>query len=82
MAGKRSDQPKLAAKEFRNVAVICGRHTQEDQINMIGCERFAKDTGQKLVDFYSIDQWGNSPDPAMFEAKKLNKTLKTQSVQK
>ena len=82
VAGRRPDQPKLAKKEFRNVAVICGRHTQKDQINMIGCERFAKDTGQKLVDFYSIDQWGNSPDPAMFEAKKLNKTLKTQSVQK
>jgi hypothetical protein len=80
VAGKRADQPKLAAKEFRNVAVICGRHTQKDQINMIGCERFAKDTGQKLVHFYSTDQWGNSPDPALTEAKKINKRIK--SVQK
>ena len=80
VAGRHPDQPKLAAKEFRNVAVICGRHTQKDQINIIGCERFAKDTGQKLVDFYSIDQWGNSPDPAIIKAKKLNKKSKSQSV--
>jgi hypothetical protein len=65
VAGKRPGQPKVAAKEFRNVAIICGRHTQKDQINLSGCERFALETNQKLVDFYSIDKWGNSPDPAL-----------------
>ena len=77
VAGRRAEQPKLAAKEFRNVAVICGRHTQKDQINMLGCERFSKDTKQKLVDFYSIDQWGNSPDPSTSDAKKINKKIKS-----
>jgi len=76
VAGRRADQPKLASKEFRNVAVICGRHTQKDQINMTGCERFAKDTGQTLIDFYSIDKWGNSPDPSTHDAKSRNKQLK------
>ena len=63
-AGKRPGQPNVAAKEFRNVAIICGRHTQKDQINMLGCERFANDTGQNLTKFYSIDKWGKEVDPA------------------
>ena len=63
-AGKRPDQPKVSAKEFRNVAIICGRHTQKDQINLMGCQRFAEETGQKLTDFYSIDQWGKDKDPS------------------
>jgi len=46
-AGRRPDQPKISAKEFRNVAIICGRHTQKDQINMLGCQRFADETGLK-----------------------------------
>jgi hypothetical protein len=31
---------------------------------MLGCERFAEDTGQKLTKFYSIDKWGKEVDPA------------------
>jgi hypothetical protein len=63
-AGRRHDQPNVAAKEFRNVAIICGRHTQKDQINMLGSERFAEETGQKLTHFYSVDKWGKDSDPA------------------
>jgi hypothetical protein len=36
--------------------------TQKDQINMLGCERFAQDTGQKLTSFYSVDKWGKEVD--------------------
>ena len=64
IAGKRPGQPNVALKEFRNVAIICGRHTQKDQINLLGCERFAQDTNQKLTNFYSIDKWGKEVDPA------------------
>ncbi|KDR67899.1 hypothetical protein GALMADRAFT_79067 [Galerina marginata CBS 339.88] len=63
-AGKRPDQPKVSAKDFRNVAVICGRHTQKDEINSLGSQRFADETGQKLTHFYSIDKWGKEKDPA------------------
>ena len=63
-AGTRPGQPNVAAKEFRNVAIICGRHTQKDQINLLGSERFAKDTGQKLTNFFSVDKWGKEIDPA------------------
>jgi hypothetical protein len=63
-AGARPGQPNVAAKEFRNVAIICGRHTQKDQINLLGSERFAKDTAQKLTSFFSVDKWGKEVDPA------------------
>ncbi|KDR80493.1 hypothetical protein GALMADRAFT_18784, partial [Galerina marginata CBS 339.88] len=63
-AGKRPGQPKVSAKEFRNIAIICGRHTQKDEINNLGCQRFADETGQKLTHFYSIDRWGKEKDPA------------------
>ena len=72
-AGKRPDQPKISAKEFRNVAIICGRHTQKDQINSMGCERFAEDTGQELTDFYSIDKRGKGIDPASVGGNKKKK---------
>jgi hypothetical protein len=49
IAGRRPEQPKVSAKEFRNVAIICGLHTQKDRINQLGCERFAAETGQKLT---------------------------------
>ena len=69
-AGQRQEQPKISAKEFRNVAIICGRHTQKDQINSMGCESFAEDTGQELTDFYPIDKRGKAIDPASGDKKK------------
>ena len=38
IAGKRPDQPNVASKHFRNVAIICGVHSQKDKINELGCE--------------------------------------------
>jgi len=63
-AGTGPNQPNVAAKEFRNVAVICGKHSYKDKLNALGCERFAEDTGQTLTGFYSIDKWGKEVDPA------------------
>ncbi len=64
VAGRRPEQPKISAKDFRNVAIICGVHSQKDMINQLGCERFALETGQQLTHFYSIDKWGKETDPA------------------
>ena len=69
-AGQRPDQPNISAKELRNVAIICGQHTQKDQINSMGCERFAEDTGQELTDFYSNNKRGKGIDPASGDKKK------------
>ena len=42
-------------KQFRNVSIITNLNSQKDEINRLGCERFAAETKQSLVDFYSID---------------------------
>jgi hypothetical protein len=63
IAGNHSDQPNVASKNFRNIPIICGIHSQKDQINLLGCERFASDTDQQLRNFYSIDKWGKDKNP-------------------
>jgi hypothetical protein len=81
IAGPRLEQPKPAAKEFRNIAIICGRHTQKDQINMLGCERFARETGQQLTNFYSIDYWagGSTTSTGESSSRRRNIDLSHQS---
>lgn len=64
IAGKRPEQPKLTDKYFRNVSIITALNVQKDKINQLGCERFAKDTGQTLTHFYSVDKFGEEQDPA------------------
>ncbi len=80
IAGRRPDQPKVSSKDFRNVAIICGIHTQKDMINQLGCERFAAETGQKLTNFYSIDKWGKGADPA--DKKRQSRSKKSASKSK
>ena len=76
IAGKKNGQPNVASKEFRNVPIICGLHSQKDQINLLGCERFASDTNQKLTNFYSIDKWGKEKITAFRKPKKSKSVSK------
>jgi hypothetical protein len=64
IAGRRSDQPKLSHKDFRNVSIITALNAQKDRINELGSVRFAAETGQTLTHFYSIDRFGSPPDAA------------------
>ena len=41
--------------EFRNIAIITAKNAQKDEINRIGCVRFAEETNQRLTTFYSDD---------------------------
>ncbi|KAF8702360.1 hypothetical protein AX14_014404 [Amanita brunnescens Koide BX004] len=51
MPGKHS----IASPEFRFVSIITAKNAQKDEINQLGSERFAQETGQQLVHFYSED---------------------------
>jgi hypothetical protein len=42
-------------KNFRNVPIITALNIHKDEINAIGAARFARETGQELVNFYSED---------------------------
>ena len=57
ITGPGINKPKLAEKNFRNVSIITAWNSQKDKINELGSARFAKETQQHLVDFYSIDKW-------------------------
>jgi len=69
IAGKQLGQPNVASTYFRNVPIICGIHSQKDQINLLGCERFALDTNQKLTHFYSVDKWSKDIDSSVHKKK-------------
>jgi hypothetical protein len=45
---------------FKNVSIITSLNTQKDQINESCSIRFARETGQELIHFYSIDKLGNA----------------------
>ena len=47
--------------DFRDVSIITGTNLQKDEINRLGAIRFAQETGQDLVDFYSEDTSKVSP---------------------
>ena len=55
--GPGADKPKLAEKDFQNVSIITAWNSQKDRINELGSARFAKETNQHLIDFYSSDKW-------------------------
>ncbi|KAF8240564.1 hypothetical protein L208DRAFT_1232268 [Tricholoma matsutake] len=64
VAGTRPGQPRLANKGFRNVSIITAFNASKDIINQLGSEHFAKETGQTLTHFYSVDKFGEEENPA------------------
>ena len=48
-------QPSICDSNFRNVSIITGTNIHKDEINRLGALRFAQETGQTLVDFFSED---------------------------
>ncbi|KAF8223292.1 hypothetical protein L208DRAFT_1060552, partial [Tricholoma matsutake] len=48
-------QKSICDPEFRNVSIITALNVHKDEINRLGSQRFAAETGQKLTHFYSDD---------------------------
>jgi len=77
ITGPGINKPKLAEKDFRNVSIITAWNSQKDRINELGSARFAKETQQHLVDFYSIDKWIVYEDiPEKVTGRKRKKRVK------
>ncbi|KZV58857.1 hypothetical protein PENSPDRAFT_538577, partial [Peniophora sp. CONT] len=55
VASKFNPEVNLQSDDFRHSSMITGRNHCRDKVNEIGCRAFAKDTGQELVSFYSLD---------------------------
>ena len=74
IAGRNVNQPNIAQKWYRNVSIITELNSQKDQLNKLGSFCFAKDTDQKLTDFYSDDELGEDIDPStLTSVQKKNK---------
>ena len=69
VASKLPGHLKLTESCFYNVSIITAWNSQKDKINKLGCERFAKDTGQQLTTFYSMDNMGASNYAKTFRGK-------------
>jgi len=77
IAGKKTGQPNIALKRFRNVSIITELNSQKDQLNKLGSLRFASENGQKLTDFFSDDELGEDIDPSALSSvrKKDRKSI-------
>jgi hypothetical protein len=57
--------------EFRDITIITAKNAQKDEINRIGCSRFAEETNQNVTTFYSDDSLRGVHDEK--EGKKWSK---------
>ncbi|KAJ7171221.1 hypothetical protein C8R46DRAFT_895651 [Mycena filopes] len=56
VASDRPGHPRLDSLKYRNVSVITSWNIHKDTINELGAKRFAEDTDQDLIEFFSIDR--------------------------
>ena len=59
-------------KQFRNVSIITNLNSQKDEINRLGSQRFAAETGQNLTHFYSIDTVASNESEEDQQKKSFN----------
>ncbi|KAJ7132918.1 PIF1-like helicase-domain-containing protein [Mycena filopes] len=69
VASDRPGYPHLDSVKYRNVSVITALNIHKDIINRLGAERFAKDTGQELVQVH----WPESTAGALVSNACVNK---------
>ncbi|KAM6493945.1 hypothetical protein JOM56_010306, partial [Amanita muscaria] len=51
----QAGKPSICEPKFRNVSIITAKNIQKDEINRLGCVKFAHETGQELTHFFSED---------------------------
>ncbi|KAH7870205.1 uncharacterized protein C8R40DRAFT_1057559, partial [Lentinula edodes] len=72
----------IGARPWRDAPIIVGENKQKDEINRLGCIRFASDTKQQLTDFYSDDCITSKSDSNKLEKTsfKRSKSSKINSI--
>ena len=68
--------PSITNEDFRLVSIITAKNAQKDEINKLGCQKFAEETGQKLTDFYSEDSLKSDDDKKRTKKCLPNKKIK------
>jgi hypothetical protein len=68
-------QPSVCDDKFRDISIITALNVHKDEINKLGSEHFAAETGQVLTHFYSEDTQKVCSEKSKFKGSvvKLNK---------
>ena len=75
-------RPSVNEKRFRNVSVITTLNLPKDVINDLGSQRFAAETGQELINFYSQDTVSSSDGQEKKSYKEnMSATLRKKKIQ-
>ncbi|KAJ4484561.1 hypothetical protein C8R41DRAFT_769514, partial [Lentinula lateritia] len=81
VSSKLPGRPFVGKSPWRDAAIIVGENKYKDEINRLGCLRFAADTKQKLTNFYSDDLVSGNADQGA-PAKSKNKKRSMSSISK
>jgi hypothetical protein len=72
------DRPCVNERRFRNVSIITSLNSLKDEINRMGSLRFARESGQELVEFVSIDTIPSDvPERSRYEKKPAGQRRQT-----
>ena len=85
ISSQQLGRPSITAPEFKLVSIITAKNSQKDEVNRLGCKKFAQETGQELIDFFSEDALKSSEDmkrPSKAQKAKKRITKLTENVQK
>ena len=78
-------KPSITAPEFRFVSIITAKNAQKDEINRLACQKFAQESEQELVDFFSDDTLKSAEDmnkKSKQQRSKIKITKLTDKLQK
>ncbi|KAH7871352.1 uncharacterized protein C8R40DRAFT_1029876, partial [Lentinula edodes] len=77
VSSKSPGRPFVGKSPWRDAAIIVGENKHKDEINRLGCLRFAADTNQILTHFYSDDLASSNADQPMNVKSKNKKQVKS-----
>ena len=66
------NKASICNEHFRNISIITAKNVQKDEINRIGCLRFAEETNQELTHFFSEDSKKDADDDNIDKRKNIN----------
>ena len=75
-------KPSITAPEFRFVSIITAKNAQKDEINRLACQKFAQESEQELVDFFSDDTLKSAEDMNKNSKQQRNKIKITKITDK
>ncbi|KAF8635348.1 hypothetical protein AX14_010516 [Amanita brunnescens Koide BX004] len=82
LPGKQS----ICQSQFKFASIITAKNVQQDEINQLGCIKFAQETGQELVHFFSDDAIKSVEDEKSLkkckQGRKKKLTAITEDIQK